>query len=69
MIRFGPPSWPVAAAQSTSCRRWGSVNWPEVRRAFADIGYTGWMTTEVGGGDEAFLRDLAHRVDLIIAGQ
>ena len=49
--------------------REGSVNWPEVRRAFDDIGYTGWMTTEVGGGDEAFLRDLAHRVDLIIAGQ
>jgi len=49
--------------------REGSVDWPEVRRAFDDIGFTGWMTTEVGGGDEAFLRDLAERVDLIVAGQ
>lgn len=48
--------------------REGSIDWPEVRRAFADIGYTGWMTTELGGGDEAYLRDISVRVDKILAG-
>jgi L-ribulose-5-phosphate 3-epimerase len=48
--------------------REGSINWPEVRRAFAEIGYTGFMTTEVGGGDEAYLRDVRTRVDKIFAG-
>lgn len=46
----------------------GSINWPEVRRAFAEIGYTGFMTTEVGGGDEVYLRDVRTRVDKIFAG-
>jgi L-ribulose-5-phosphate 3-epimerase len=46
----------------------GSINWPEVRRAFADIGYTGFMTTELSGGDEAYLRDVSARVDKILAG-
>jgi L-ribulose-5-phosphate 3-epimerase len=47
----------------------GSVNWPEVRKAFGEIGYTGWMTCELGGGDEAYLKDVNRRVDLILAGQ
>jgi L-ribulose-5-phosphate 3-epimerase len=46
----------------------GSINWPEVRRAFAEIGYAGFMTTELGGGDEAYLRDVSARVDRILAG-
>ncbi|MEP6757205.1 MAG: sugar phosphate isomerase/epimerase family protein [Chthonomonadales bacterium] len=49
--------------------REGSINWPEVRKAFAEIGYTGFMTTELGGGDEAYLRDVAKRVDKIFAGE
>ena len=48
--------------------REGSINWPEVRHAFADIGYTGYMTTELGGGDAAYLRDVVSRVDKILAG-
>lgn len=46
----------------------GDVNWPEVRRAFMEVGYQGFMTTELGGGDEAYLRDVSKRVDRIIAG-
>ena len=46
----------------------GDINWPEVRKAFAEIGYTGFMNTELGGGDEAYLRDVSARVDKIIAG-
>ncbi|HLJ54192.1 MAG TPA: sugar phosphate isomerase/epimerase family protein [Chthonomonadaceae bacterium] len=49
--------------------REGSINWPEVRKAFAEIGYTGYMNTELGGGDEAYLRDVSARVDKILAGE
>lgn len=48
--------------------REGDVNWPEVRRAFLEVGYHGFMTCELPGGDESYLRDLASRVDRIIAG-
>jgi hexulose-6-phosphate isomerase len=48
--------------------REGSINWPEVRKALDEIGYDGFMTTELGGGDEAYLRDVSERVDKIIAG-
>ncbi len=44
----------------------GDVDWPEVRRAFAEIGFHSFMNTELSGGDEAYLRDLSHRVDRII---
>ena len=45
----------------------GDVNWPQVRQALAEIGYTSYMTTELGGGDEAYLTDLVTRIDKIIA--
>jgi L-ribulose-5-phosphate 3-epimerase len=47
----------------------GDVDWPAVRKAFADVGYTGWMTCEVEGGDAAYIKDLASRVDRFLAGQ
>lgn len=49
--------------------REGSIDWPEVRRAFAEVGFTGYMNTELGGGDEAYLRDVSARVDKILAGE
>jgi len=45
----------------------GDVNWKEVRRALDEIAYKGFMTTELGGGDEAYLTDLSGRIDKIIA--
>jgi len=45
----------------------GDVNFPEVMKALDEIGYRGWMTAEVRGGDEAYLTDLAGRMDKIIA--
>jgi len=45
----------------------GDVNWPQVRAALAEIGFTSYMTTELGGGDEAYLTDLAQRIDKILA--
>jgi hexulose-6-phosphate isomerase len=46
----------------------GDVDWPEVRRAFAEVGYHGFLNTELPGGDEAYLRDVSARVDKILAG-
>jgi len=45
----------------------GDVNWPEVRKALHETGYAGYMTTELRGGDETYLTDLATRIDKIIA--
>jgi len=47
----------------------GTIDWPEIRRAFSDIGYNGYMSAELRGGDEAYLRDVSGRMDKIIAGQ
>lgn len=49
--------------------REGDVNWPEVRKAFAEVGYTSYVTPELSGGDEAYLKDLSDRIDKIVAGQ
>ena len=49
--------------------REGDVNWKEVRKAFAEVGFTSFMNTELGGGDEEYLRDVSMRVDKIIAGE
>ncbi len=46
----------------------GDVDWLAVRQAFADIGYTGYVTTELDGGDEVYLRDLSRRVDRLVLG-
>ena len=47
----------------------GTIDWLEVRRAFSEIGYSGYITAELRGGDEEYLRDVSERMDKIIAGQ
>lgn len=47
----------------------GDINWPEVRKALHDIGYNGYMTTEIRGGDKAYLTDVVARIDKFLAGQ
>lgn len=47
----------------------GDIDWPEVRRALSEIDFQGYVTTEVSGGDAAYLKDLATRVDRLLAGQ
>jgi hexulose-6-phosphate isomerase len=47
----------------------GDIDWPEVRRAFAEIDYRGFVTTEVEGGDAPYLKDLVGRLDRFVAGQ
>lgn len=48
--------------------REGDLNWKEVHRAFSDIGYKGYATVELPGGDKAYLQEVSRRVDLILAG-
>jgi L-ribulose-5-phosphate 3-epimerase len=40
----------------------GDIDWPAVRQAFADIGYAGYVTTELASGDAAYLADVSARV-------
>lgn len=47
----------------------GDIDWQEVRRALDEIGYAGYVTTEVSGGDAAYLKEVADRVDRFLAGQ
>jgi hexulose-6-phosphate isomerase len=47
----------------------GDIDWQEVRRALADIKYSGYVTTELEGGDAAYLKDVSARVDRFLAGE
>ncbi len=44
----------------------GSEDWPEVLKALAEVGYDGWATSEVAGGDEKWLADVAERMDKVL---
>lgn len=47
----------------------GSIDWPAVRKAIGDIGYSGYLTVELRGGDKAYLQEVSRRVDKILAGE
>jgi L-ribulose-5-phosphate 3-epimerase len=49
--------------------REGSIDWKEVRKAIGEIGFSGYLTVELPGGDEAYLREVSSRVDKIFAGE
>jgi len=44
----------------------GDCDWPSVREALAEIGYSGWATAEVPGGDRQRLADIAQRMDRVL---
>jgi hexulose-6-phosphate isomerase len=46
----------------------GDIDWAAVHQAFVDVGYTGYVTTELATGDEAYLRDVGKRVDRLVLG-
>ena len=48
--------------------REGDIDWPEVHKALGEIGYHGTATVELDGGDEAYLREVNRRFDLILSG-
>lgn len=41
----------------------GEADWPSITAALRAAGYRGWFTAEMAGGDEAYLTDLAQRMD------
>ncbi len=45
----------------------GDVNWPLVMKELKAIGYYGWGTAEIQGGDREWLTDVAARMDKIFA--
>ncbi|MBN2594336.1 MAG: sugar phosphate isomerase/epimerase, partial [Sedimentisphaerales bacterium] len=45
----------------------GDVNWKQVRRALDEVGYDGYLTPELRGGDKEYLTDLSERIDRILA--
>jgi hexulose-6-phosphate isomerase len=44
----------------------GDENWPEVLEALAEVGYNGWATAEVAGGDKKELQDVAERMNRVL---
>jgi hexulose-6-phosphate isomerase len=46
----------------------GVLDWPAIRQAVADIGYQGYATVELRGGDAAYLKDVSQRVDRLLVG-
>ncbi|MDX1963075.1 MAG: sugar phosphate isomerase/epimerase family protein [Pirellulales bacterium] len=44
----------------------GTEDWPEVLKALDEIGYTGWATSEVGGGDEAHLTKVYQQMQKVL---
>jgi L-ribulose-5-phosphate 3-epimerase len=47
----------------------GDIDWVEVRKALGEIGYDGYVTTEIAGGDAAYLKDVVARLDRFLAGE
>ncbi len=44
----------------------GDCDWPAVTEALADIGFEGWATAEIAGGDRIRLQEIARRMDRIL---
>jgi len=43
----------------------GDCNWPEVNKALTRIGYSGWASAEVSGGDRKRLQTIKEKMDAI----
>jgi L-ribulose-5-phosphate 3-epimerase len=46
----------------------GDVDWPEVRKALEEVGYSGTVTAELDAGDLAYLTDVRKRIDRLVLG-
>jgi L-ribulose-5-phosphate 3-epimerase len=44
----------------------GDVDWPEVRKALAEVGYSGTVSAELDEGDLAYLTDVRKRIDRLL---
>lgn len=82
MIKFGVPSadWIRQLGKRmlkfdfkgySKAKEWvpigeGDENWPEIRKALAEVGYHTWATAEIGGCNEKQLRELSAKMDEIL---
>ena len=46
----------------------GDIDWVETRKALNEAPNAAWVTTEIPGGDKAYLTDVLARVDRFLAG-
>ncbi len=44
----------------------GSIDWERVRKELTNIGYRGWATAEVSGGDRQRLADISQQMDHVL---
>ncbi len=44
----------------------GDEDWPEVLKALDEVGYHGWATSEVAGGGEKELREIAEQMNRVL---
>lgn len=44
----------------------GDEDWPEVVKALGEVGYDGWATAEVAGGNEEYLKKLSATMDRVL---
>jgi L-ribulose-5-phosphate 3-epimerase len=82
MLKFGVPSedWIRALDKRllkfdfkgySKDKKWvaigeGDENWPEILRALDEIGYHGWATAEVEGGNRKALQEVSRRMDKVL---
>ncbi len=45
----------------------GDIDWADVNAALASVGYSGWVSVEMPGGDRQHLADLKQRLDRIVS--
>ncbi len=45
----------------------GSIDWPRVRGELGKIGYRGWATVEVSGGNRPRLAEISQQMDQVLA--
>lgn len=45
----------------------GDCDWPAVMKALADVGFSGWGTAEVRGGDRARMKEISERMDKVLS--
>ena len=66
-LHFKDFKWEKMQAKFVPLRE-GDIDWKEVRKALAEIGYKGTATVELPGGDAAYLKEVSHRFDQILQG-
>jgi len=59
--------WSPVTAQFVNLGE-GDVDWPEVRKALAEVGYSGTVVAELDEGDLAYLTDVSKRIDRLVLG-